>query len=202
MHDALVFVFRLFLFAATHSLLALPPIKKILTNQNHSSQRIYRLIYNLISLAMLGWVMTSYRNTPVLYVAPGVWSLVMYLIQAVLLVILLNCVRQTGTAEFLGLPTFNAAANHSPRLITNGCYGIVRHPLYLFSMLFLLFNPVVSSRWLIFSVFSAIYFIFGALLEERRLLREFGEEYKTYQLNTPFLVPALSHFRKKTLPKS
>lgn len=202
MHDALTFVFRLFLFAGIHSLLALPVLKKILTNQNHSRQQIYRLFYNLISLTMLGWVMTSYRNTPVLYVAPGVWSLIMYLVQVVLLAILLNCVRQTGAAEFLGLPTFDATANRSPRLITNGCYGIVRHPLYLFSMLFLLFNPIVTSRWLIFSAFSAFYFVFGALLEERRLLREFGEEYRIYQRNTPFIVPDLSLSRKEASPKN
>lgn len=120
----------------------------------------------------------------------------MYLIQTALLVTLLNCVRQTGAAEFLGLP-HSVTANRAAGLTTTGCYGIVRHPLYLFSMLFFLFNPIVTSRWLILSVFSAIYFVFGALLEERRLLREFGDEYKNYQQNVPFLIPDLLHFRKE-----
>lgn len=202
MNDALTFVFRLFIFAGIHSLLAVPAVKRILTNKNHSSQQIYRLFYNLISLATLVWVMTSYRNTPVLFVAPGVWSLIMYLIQAALLAILLKCLRQSGVAEFLGLPNFGATANRPTRLITNGCYGIVRHPLYLFSMLFFLFNPIVTSRWLIFSTFSAIYFVFGALIEERRLLREFGDEYKNYQQKVPFIIPDLILFRKKTSQKT
>ena len=201
MNDALTFVFRLFLFAGMHSLLASPPVKSFLTNHNQSRQQIYRLFYNLISLATLGWVMTSYRNTPVLYVAPGVWSLIMHLIQATLLAILLICVQQTGAAEFLGLPNYGATANRPTRLITNGCYGIVRHPLYLFSMLFLLFNPVITNRWLIFAAFSAVYFVFGALLEERRLLREFGDEYKNYQQRTPFMIPDMSLFRKEASKK-
>lgn len=199
MHDALTFIIRLCLFAAMHSLLALPLVKKILTNQNQSRQQPYRLVYNLISLAMLGWVMASYRNTPVLYVVPGVWSLIMYLVQAVLLVILLKCVRQTGTAEFLGLRKYDATTGRS-RLVTSGCYGIVRHPLYLFSTLFLLFNPILTSRWLIFSAFSTIYFVIGALLEERRLLKEYGDEYRIYRKDTPFIIPDLSLIRRVSSP--
>lgn len=199
MHDALDFILRLCLFAAMHSLLALPLVKKILTNQNQSRQQPYRLFYNLISLAMLGWVMASYRNTPVLYVVPGVWSLIMYLVQAVLLVILLKCVRQTGTAEFLGLRKYDVTTGRS-RLVTSGCYGIVRHPLYLFSTLFLLFNPILTSRWLILSAFSTIYFVFGALLEERRLLKEFGDEYRVYRQDTPFIIPDLSLIRRVSSP--
>lgn len=189
MTDSTVFILRLCLFAGLHSLLALPQVKHFLIGSNQTRRKTYRMFYNLLSLLLFGWVMSAYRNTPVLYVVPGAWSLIMYLIQGVILLILVSCVIQTGAAEFLGLPNDNSAKGSTPRLITSGWYRIVRHPLYLFSMLFLLFNPVVTSRWLILTLFSYAYFIIGAVIEERRLLREFGKEYRLYKQRVPFLIP-------------
>jgi len=194
-NEALPFTFRLLLFAVVHSLLAIPAVKRILMGQSRLRRRFYRLTYNLLAVAMFGWVMSSYSSTAVLYVVPGVWSLIMYLLQAVLLLILFNCVQKTGATEFLGFPSSDANEDCSPQLVTNGCYGIVRHPLYLFSMLFILLNPVITTRWLIFSLFSAFYFVLGALLEERRLLKEFGKYYENYKQTVPFMIPNLSTFR-------
>lgn len=196
MHDAAIFISRFLIFAAVHSLLAIPLVKKFLTGRTQPGHWAYRLIYNLTSLAMFGWVMASYRNTPVIYVVPGAWSLAMYLLQGILLAALVCCVRQTGTADFLGLPLKEGAQSNSNRLVTGGCYGVVRHPLYLISMLFLLFNPVITTRWLILSALSSVYFIVGALVEERRLLTEHGEQYQAYQLTVPFLIPGLSILRR------
>lgn len=192
MTDTNIFVLRLCVFAVAHSLLALPKVKLFIISGKQTRQKSYRLAYNLISFVLFGWTMSAYRNTPVLYLIPGIWSLVMYLVQAIFLAILVNCIRQTGMTEFLGLPKLDTDNSCKSRLITDGWYGIVRHPLYLFSMLFLLFNPVVTSRWLILTIFSFIYFIIGSLIEERRLLREFGDEYRHYRQRVPFIIPNLS----------
>ena len=202
MTDTTIFVIRLILFAGIHSLLALPQIKQLLIRDRQSRNKTYRLFYNLISLVLFGWAMTAFRNSPVLYVAPGIWSLLMYLMQTIFLAILVSCIRQTGVAEFLGLPKSNSSNILKTQLVTSGWYGIVRHPLYLFSMLFLIFNPVVTSRWLILTLFSFAYFIIGALIEERRLLRDFGNEYKLYRQRVPFLVPALTKSCHSTSPES
>lgn len=195
MTEATVFALRLCAFAGVHSLLASPRVKRILTGDSPARRKMYRLFYNLISLVLFGWAMSAYRNTPVLYVAPGIWSLVMYLMQALFIGLLFVCVRQTGAAEFIGLSGADTAGNRKPRLVTSGCYRIVRHPLYLFSMLFLLSNPVVTTRWLILTLFSFTYFIIGALVEERRLLAEFGSEYQQYRQKVPFLIPRTSKIR-------
>lgn len=190
MNESKIFILRLCIFAGMHSLLALPRVKLLLIGTNQSRRKMYRPLYNLLSMFLFGWSMAVYRNTPILYVVPGVWSLVMYLMQAIFLTILASCIFQTGVAEFLGLPKPDTSNHPSPRLITSGWYRVVRHPLYLFSTLFLLFNPVVTSRWLLLTLFSFTYFIIGALVEERRLLREFGEEYQRYRRQVPFLIPA------------
>jgi len=176
-------------------LLASPRVKLMLIGDNPARRRMYRLFYNLISLALFGWAMAAYRNTPVLYVVPGIWSLVMYFMQAIFIALLFICVRQTGAAEFIGISRADASGDNKPRLVTSGCYSIVRHPLYLFSMLFLLSNPVVTGRWLILTLFSFAYFIIGALVEERRLLHEFGSEYQRYRQKVPFLIPDVSKIR-------
>lgn len=138
---------------------------------------------------MFIWVMASYRNSPVLYYVPGIWSLIVYLIQLVIAVIIFNCVRQTGTAEFLGFRQIVAPATSSRQLVTSGCYGIVRHPLYLFTILFMILNPVMTAQWLLLTLLSTIYFIVGAVVEERRMVAKFGDEYLRYQKTVPFLIP-------------
>ena len=157
---------------------------------NEKEPRFYRLVYNLGALVMFGWVMAAYRNSPVLYYAPGVWSLVIYLIQLVVAIILFNCLRQTGTADFLGFKEFQTTTSSDRHLVTIGCYAIVRHPLYLLSSIFMILNPVMSAQWLLLTTLSAIYFTSGALIEERRLVARFGDEYLRYQQRVPFMIPS------------
>jgi protein-S-isoprenylcysteine O-methyltransferase Ste14 len=190
--DALQFLFRFSLFALVHSILAIPSLKGALTRRNQYLRRFYRLYYNIVSVVLFGWVMSAYSNTAVLYVVPGVWSLVLYFLQLVFLVILFLCVRQTGVADFLGI----SRGTQTYRLVTSGWYRIVRHPLYLFSILFLVSNPVITVRWLLLTLISTVYFVVGACIEEKRLQAEFGDEYQAYQRSVPFLLPRL--FNRKS----
>ena len=77
-------------------------------------------------------------------------------------------------------------------MTTTGCYAVVRHPLYLLGILFLLLNPIITTRWIVLTLFSIPYFIFGALLEERRMVRLHGETYRQYQKEVPFLIPRMN----------
>lgn len=189
--DALQFLLRFFLFALAHSILALPSLKGWFTSHSSHLRRFYRLYYNTVSLVLFGWVMTAYGNTTVLYVVPGVWSLVLYGMELAFLMVLCLCVCQTGAAEFLGISKGAPESMKTHRLITTGWYGVVRHPLYLFSILFLVSNPVITVRWLLLTVVSTGYFIIGAFIEEKRLREEFGAEYEAYQRSVPFLLPRL-----------
>ena len=73
-----------------------------------------------------------------------------------------------------------------------GCYSVVRHPLYFFSLLFMVFNPVMTMQWLLLTIMSSIYFVVGSLIEEKRMVAEFGDAYRSYQRDVPFLIPGLS----------
>jgi len=187
--DYAIFIIRFIIFATIHSMFAAIRVKKLIGGATEKEPRFYRLFYNLGSLVMFGWVMASYRNSPVLYFAPGVWSLVIYLIQFLIAAILINCVRQTGTADFLGFSQIKETTSQDRHLVTSGCYAIVRHPLYLFSTIFMILNPVMTAQWLLLTVLSVIYFISGALIEERRLAATFSDEYRRYQQSVPFMIP-------------
>lgn len=188
------FAIRFVLFAMLHSLFATNRAKKILHGTN---RRGYRLCYNLASLALFGWVMSAGRHSDVLYVAPGTWSLIMYLLQLAVGAALVSCLRQTGAGEFLGLAEFASGS-----FTCSGWYSIVRHPLYFLSILFMALNPVMTSQWLMLTILSAAYFVIGGLIEEKRLVAEFGETYRHYQQCTPFIIPSLARLKPHTAAKT
>jgi protein-S-isoprenylcysteine O-methyltransferase Ste14 len=191
MSDAVHIVLRFFLFALSHSLLAIPSLKVRIIGQNRHLNRYYRLYYNGISLVLFGWLMAAFRGGAVLFVAPGIWSLILYTVQLVAFLQLLICLRQTGLGAFLGISRAPEGDSERSRLITTGWYRVARHPLYLLSMLFLICNPVVTTFGLLFTLLAGAYFLFGACLEEKRLLAEFGSEYREYQHRVPCIMPRI-----------
>lgn len=193
--DYAIFILRFVLFAATHSLFATDRVKRAFAGAGAGEPRPYRLIYNLASVVLFAWVMSAYRNSPLLYFAPGIWSLVMYLLQLVVAAVLIGCLRQTGIADFLGISRIRRGDSEPPRLVTGGCYGMVRHPLYLFATIFLCLNPVMTAQWLLLTILSVIYFVCGALIEEKRLERQFGDEFRRYRAAVPFIIPVKKRFR-------
>lgn len=148
MDNHLTFILRLATFAMLHSIFALPNVKDRVMRLTALSPATYRFGYNIMSLLAFGWVMAVERNSAMLYEISGVVRYVFYLMQALLLAALASCLKSTGLVSFLGLDAFRGkSANKIPQqLATSGWYGIVRHPLYFLSILFLFLNPVMSVR--------------------------------------------------------
>lgn len=158
-----------------------------LTGMNQSA---YRLGYNIVALFVFGWVMAVDRHSAILYEIPGAARYIFYSMQAALLLALASCLVSTGFISFLGLDILMKARDKGPQpLATKGWYGIVRHPLYLLSILFMFLNPVMTVRWLLLACVATLYFMIGALIEEKRLLKEYGETYIRYREQVPFIVP-------------
>jgi protein-S-isoprenylcysteine O-methyltransferase Ste14 len=194
--DYAVFIVRCILFGVAHSLFAAKRTKQAFSRVAGKEPRTYRLLYNLASLAMFGWVMMAYRTSPLLYAAPGIWRWVLYAAQLVIAAAIFLCVRQTGAGDFLGISQLRSAIAQPRKLATSGWYARVRHPLYLFSALFLVLNPVMTAQWFLLTIFSTAYFIVGGMIEERRLLKEFGDEYKRYRQRVPFMIPSVPGTRQ------
>ncbi len=70
-----------------------------------------------------------------------------------------------------------------------GAYLMVRHPLYLFSILMIWSSPDLTTDRLLFNFLWTVWIVIGAHLEERDLVAEFGDTYRNYQREVPMLMP-------------
>ena len=80
----------------------------------------------------------------------------------------------------------------SPRSLpftVRGPYRWVRHPLYLFSLMLIWSCPDLTVDRLLFNLLWTAWMIAGAMLEERDLAEDLGDDYRTYQRQVPMLIP-------------
>ncbi|WP_298273292.1 isoprenylcysteine carboxylmethyltransferase family protein [Geobacter sp.] len=198
MNAATNFTLRFVLFALIHSALATKRLKEAVLRRSPKVARFHRIGYNIVALVTFAWLMSAWPLPPVLYVVPGAGSLVFYALQAGILFALVRCLVETGVSDFIGTRSFR---EHQPssNLVTSGCYGRVRHPLYSLALLLMAFNPVMTLKWLLLTVYSGIYFVIGAKMEERRLEDEFGDVYREYRNNVPMFIPAPHRHTKNKL---
>lgn len=77
----------------------------------------------------------------------------------------------------------------APRFVVRGPYRWVRHPFYTCSLLIFWSQPVLTSDRLVFNLLFSAWVVAGALLEERDLVRTFGQPYVLYRQQVPMLIP-------------
>jgi protein-S-isoprenylcysteine O-methyltransferase Ste14 len=80
------------------------------------------------------------------------------------------------------------------RLVTEGIYRLVRHPMYSALLLYALGQALVVPNWIVgpfYVVAMSLLFAFRVGPEERMMREEFGKDYETYMERTKRLVPGL-----------
>lgn len=83
-------------------------------------------------------------------------------------------------------------------LITEGPYSMVRHPLYVFSLIGAIGIGLASENILVLAVliiFYLLYYPLTILVEEAKLTDKFGWEYLDYIKSTPRFLPKLSLYK-------
>jgi protein-S-isoprenylcysteine O-methyltransferase Ste14 len=159
-----------------------------------AADRWFRLAYNLLAGVLLLPVLLLPIVLPdrTLYHIPLPWLLLSLLGQALVVAALLVGIKQTGLSSFLGLrQLLTPEDTTSPRLVTDGLYHYVRHPLYTAGLLFIWLIPRMSCNLLALNIGLTAYILIGATFEERKLRREFGQAYADYQRRTPMIIPGL-----------
>jgi len=88
--------------------------------------------------------------------------------------------------------TFGASLYADHRLVTEGPFALVRHPMYLGIALVGLGGLLIYRTWT-FAFFTANFFglIFRARREEQALAAEFGEQWEEYCRQVPAWIPHL-----------
>ncbi len=102
-------------------------------------------------------------------------------------------VRALGAFDPFGALRIKAALHGRPEpsipFAARGPYRYVRHPLYLFVLVFLWSTPRLTADQLLFNVLFTAWIVVGTTLEERDLVAEFGPTYREYRRSVPMLVP-------------
>jgi protein-S-isoprenylcysteine O-methyltransferase Ste14 len=70
-----------------------------------------------------------------------------------------------------------------------GPYRWVRHPLYFFYLVIIWGFPIPTIDRLLFNTLWTVWIVVGTVLEERDLVLDFGETYRSYQRRVPMLIP-------------
>jgi protein-S-isoprenylcysteine O-methyltransferase Ste14 len=94
------------------------------------------------------------------------------------------------------LARLRGATPESTPFSARGPYRLVRHPLYLFSILMIWSCPDLTTDRLLFNVLWTVWIVIGAFLEERDLVAEFGETYLDYQRRVPMFIPGKTGVRR------
>jgi len=90
---------------------------------------------------------------------------------------------------------------HTTKLVTDGIYGIIRHPQYtggliiVFAMCLILQTPLAYFL----AIIAMITTYLSMILEEKRLIVKFGSQYEVYMVNVPranLLVGLIRKFKK------
>lgn len=159
-----------------------------------AGERFYRLFFNAAGVLTLLPVLALVRWLPdrPLYRIEFPWLLLALTGEIIAVGLLAAGVWQTGAWAFVGLEQAVGQAPPGPlRLVTGGLYRWVRHPLYSAGFLFMLSAPLMTANLLALYLGFAAYLVVGAILEERKLLAEFGPAYAEYRRQTPMFVPFL-----------
>jgi protein-S-isoprenylcysteine O-methyltransferase Ste14 len=159
--------------------------------------RFYRLVFNLVALVTLIPVVVygeSIRGQ-VVFRWEGLMVIFQMLVLATSVLLFVAGARHYDRLQFLGLRQIRTGASPSVltetgRLDMTGILGITRHPWYLGGILFMwVAYRSLDVSTLVTNIVLTIYLIVGTVLEERKLLMEYSEEYRRYQNRVSMLVP-------------
>jgi protein-S-isoprenylcysteine O-methyltransferase Ste14 len=180
---------------ALHSGMIAASVTDRLQRRLGSAFRFYRLFYNAVAaltLVPVAMYAAAARTEPLFSWAGYLRAIPVVMLGTAAVFFILGAARY-DTARFLGLRQLREGARHkgiteSGGLDTAGVLGITRHPWYLATLLLLWARPLDVSALLVNAIFTA-YLLIGARLEERKLVREFGGEYRAYQKSVSMLLP-------------
>ncbi|RLD07677.1 MAG: hypothetical protein DRI32_00480 [Chloroflexi bacterium] len=188
-------ILSVILWGLIHSVMASLTFRAKLTNWlGAGGMRFYRLFFNIFSVITLVPVLWLAKVLPdsMLYTIQRPWFYLMLFGQALAAIVEVVGLFQTDVWEFAGLrQIISPRVEDESRLVVKGLYQYMRHPLYTFGLLFIWLTPVMSANMLVLYISMTVYILIGAHFEERKLLREFGEDYARYKENTPMLLPRL-----------
>lgn len=159
----------------------------------------YRMFYVVQSVVLLIPILYVYILLPSepLYTISDNMSLLFRSLQGVAVVFAVYASRSYDNRYFLGIGQImdryrsdRLSFHDHKEFVLTGALQYVRHPYYSAGLVFIWFRPLYQKD-LVVNVIFTVYFILGAVNEERKLIKYFGSTYRDYQQRVPMLIPRL-----------
>ncbi len=178
------------IYFALHSVFASDAVKQFFKQSMPAVSRFYRIIYNVIFTLGLLVMLVLNASIPSAYlIEPSSWTRYFSLMLATVGIFIFRAAfRQYDSRGFMGLRD-----DEQEVFKAGGILKKVRHPIYLATLFivagFWLFIPNVTT--LVSAGCILVYLAIGIPLEERKLIRKYGDAYRQYRKDVPALIPRL-----------
>ncbi|MCX6160036.1 MAG: NnrU family protein [Ignavibacteriae bacterium] len=183
-------------YCSLHSFLISIRFTNLMTRLLKNYYAFYRLFYILISFVLLVPLInyTAQTDNKVIITYSSPFDIIRYvLVYASLLMFFWAFFFNYDSLSFFGIRQIlnfgkPKKINQSGELKKNGLLGIIRHPMYL-ALIIYLWCQTFRVTDIVVNTVLTIYVIIGSILEEKKLVLEFGDSYIRYQKEVPMLIP-------------
>jgi protein-S-isoprenylcysteine O-methyltransferase Ste14 len=134
----------------------------------------------------------SIRQEPI-FVWAGYLKPVQYFLVLIGVLFFVMGAQRYSLAQLSGLAQIREGRNNklvskTGKLSCRGILGVVRHPFYA-GIYPLMWSSNLDITMLIINIILSVYVLIGTLLEEGKLILEFGDTYRQYQKQVSMLFP-------------
>jgi protein-S-isoprenylcysteine O-methyltransferase Ste14 len=181
------------LFGVFHSVLAANRWKRLMQQRLGLHYKYYPFSYSVFAAITLIAILVyqGYLQSQLLYMAPG-WVKLLLCLPLVVGMVIMGGMIKKYFFSLSGISVFYT--NQAPvELELGGLNRYMRHPLYFGTLLTLwsLFFIYPYVKNLLACLVITLYTLWGARLEEKKLVVRFGEKYSAYKKRVPMLLPRL-----------
>jgi len=191
-------------YCTLHSAMISEPATGFLKRRLGEAFRFYRLFFNSVAMLTLIPVLWYSRSLgqEAIFRWEGAWLVPRYLLLACGILLVVAGGRHYSLGQFIGISQLRGASSGGLAtgggIDSSGVLGLVRHPWYT-AVVLLLWAGDLDMTTLVGNGVLTVYIVVGTLLEERKLVHEFGDAYRSYQRRVSMFVP-LKWLRRRIAP--